>query len=75
MIKLASKESIVLHIDSLNGVESTPDYILEFVCEPLTHNFAFDYTQTKGAAKHTIELKYTTMTPYNQKEEAKEIAA
>ena len=69
IIKLVNKYTVTLHIDSLNGVDATPDYILEFDCKPLTHDFAFDYTQTKGVAKHTIEFEYITMTPYNQKEE------
>ncbi len=74
IIKLINKYRVILHIDSLNGVDATPDYILEFSCKPISHEFAFDYTDTRGgAAKHTIVLEYDTMTPYNQKEENLEI--
>ena len=73
IIKLVNKYRVVLHIDSLNGVDATPDYILEFSCKTISHNFAFDYTETKGTANHTIVLEYDTMTPYNQKEENLEI--
>ncbi len=73
IIKLVNKYRVILHIDSLNGVDATPDYILEFSCKTISHDFAFDYTQTKGTANHTIVLEYDTMTPYNQKEENLEI--
>jgi len=72
IIKLVNRHTVTLHIDSLNGTDEAPYYILEFDCKPLSHNFEFDYTQTKGVAKHTIELEYITMTPYNQKEEIKD---
>ena len=68
IIKLVNKYSVTLHIDSLNRMDDTPDYILEFDATPISHDFAFDYTDTKGVAKHTIVFEYSTMTPYNQKE-------
>ena len=74
--KLVSRQTVMLHIDSLNGsAEATPNYILEFDCTPISHNFELDYTNQGGTANHTMEFEYTTMTPYNPKEaENEEIA-
>jgi hypothetical protein len=72
VIAMVNKHTLTLHVDSLNGVDAVPDYILEFDCKPLSHDFKLDYTQTKGVAKHTITFEYITMTPYNQKEQQEE---
>jgi hypothetical protein len=68
VIKMVSSYTITLHVDSLHSENGTPNYILDFDCKPVSHDFRLDYTQT-GMAKHKIVFEYITMTPYNQKQE------
>ena len=71
IIRMVSQHTLTLHVDSLNGSDDTPTYILEFDCKPVSHDFAFDYT-SRDVANHTIEFEYISMTPYNHKEEETE---
>jgi hypothetical protein len=63
------RDLVIIHVDSLDGTNGDPVYILEFDAKPVSHDFKFDYTETKGVATHVIEFAFEHMLPYNKKEE------
>ena len=73
IVSLVDKNVVVLHIDSVNaqGI-AEPEYILEFDCKVVAHEFKFDYCQTKEAAKHKITFDFKRVVPYNRKENVDE---
>lgn len=71
---LMDKNVVVLHIDSVNtNGDVDPEYILEFDCKIKSHDFKFDYCETKVAAKHKLVFGFNRMLPYNRKEEEEEL--
>ena len=71
IIKMFAQEFVIIHVDSLNGVDADPNYILEFDCKAKSHDFAFDYEE-RDVALHRIIFDFENMVPYNKKEEQNE---
>ena len=67
VMKLMGRDFFIIHIDSLNGMDANPNYMLEFSCKPKFHKFSFDYSGN-GIANHKIVLDIESLLPYNSKE-------
>ena len=67
IIKMFDKNTVVLHVDGLDGTSGEPLYILEYTCKAKEHNFKFDYASNKVACHHIV-LDIVSFLPYNNKD-------
>lgn len=68
IMKIFDRETVVIHIDSLDGTNTEPLNILEFTCEPKAHGFRLDYASRGDTANHYIRLDIVRLLPYNNED-------